>query len=56
MRAIKKQVYEVPFQSLHEAVMMANRDMVTRNKSVDFKEGTRSFTERRPPKFSDELD
>lgn len=54
MRMIKAQVYAVPFQSLHEAVMMANKDMLTSNVSADFKEGTASFREKRPPNFGDE--
>ena len=54
MRALKYQLYEVPFQTLHEAVLTANSDMVVANASADFKEGTRSFVEKRPPKFSSE--
>jgi enoyl-CoA hydratase/carnithine racemase len=56
MRVIKEQVYEVPFQSLHEAVVMANRDMVVSNAGPDFREGTRSFLEKRPPHFADDVD
>jgi enoyl-CoA hydratase/carnithine racemase len=56
MRAIKQQAYEAPFQTLHEAVMMANQDMVVSNGSADFKEGTRSFAKKRPPKFTGEPD
>jgi enoyl-CoA hydratase/carnithine racemase len=53
MRMMKRSVYQVPFQSLHDAVMMANRDMLTSNASTDFKEGTASFREKRPPRFQD---
>jgi enoyl-CoA hydratase/carnithine racemase len=54
MRMMKAQVYAVPFQTLPEAVMMANRDMLVSNVSPDFKEGTTSFREKRPPRFHDE--
>lgn len=54
MRVIKEQLYEVPFQTLHEAVLMANRDMVISNASADFREGTASFKEKRPPQFKND--
>ncbi|MFG1265809.1 MULTISPECIES: enoyl-CoA hydratase [Xanthobacter] len=54
MRVIKEQVHEVPFQTLHEAVLMANRDMVVSNAGADFREGTASFREKRPPRFQDD--
>lgn len=54
VRVIKEQVYEVPFQTLHEAVLMANRDMLISNASADFREGTASFREKRPPRFQDD--
>jgi enoyl-CoA hydratase/carnithine racemase len=53
MRMMKRAIYEVPFQNLHEAVMMANQDMLVSNVSADFKEGTASFREKRPPWFQD---
>ena len=52
-RMMKRALYQVPFQSLHEAVMSANQDMLTSNVSADFKEGTASFREKRPPRFQD---
>lgn len=51
LRVIKEQVYEAPFQTLAEAVAMANRDMLVTNMSDDFKEGYRAFLEKRPPRF-----
>jgi len=54
MRVIKEQVYEVPFQTLHEAVMEANKDMLISNVCADFKEGTASFREKRKPNFPGE--
>jgi enoyl-CoA hydratase/carnithine racemase len=52
MRAMKEQVWEAPFQTLAEAVAMANRDMLISNASVDFREGTKAFQEKRKPNWS----
>jgi len=52
MRVIKRQLYEVPFQTLAEATIEANREMVASLGSEDFKEGVASFVEKRPPRFS----
>jgi enoyl-CoA hydratase/carnithine racemase len=51
-RMIKQQVYEVPFQTLGEAVILANQDLLESNRCNDFKEGTASFLEKRPPRFT----
>jgi enoyl-CoA hydratase/carnithine racemase len=53
MRVLKEQVYEAPFQTLAEAVAMANQDMLITNASDDFKEGYRAFLEKRPPRFTE---
>jgi enoyl-CoA hydratase/carnithine racemase len=49
---IKRQLYEVPFQTLAEATIDANREMVVALRGSDFREGVASFMEKRPPKFT----
>jgi enoyl-CoA hydratase/carnithine racemase len=51
---IKRQLYDVPFQTLAEATIDANREMVTALRGSDFREGVASFMEKRPPKFTGE--
>jgi enoyl-CoA hydratase/carnithine racemase len=51
-RGIKEQVYDVPFQTLAEAVVSANQDLLVSNRCNDFREGTASFLEKRPPRFT----
>ena len=52
VRVMKRQVWEAPYQSLGEAVAMANAEMVESLRSEDFTEGVAHFVERRPAKFS----
>jgi enoyl-CoA hydratase/carnithine racemase len=49
---IKRQLYEVPFQTMAEATIDANREMVKALQGSDFREGVASFMEKRPPKFT----
>jgi enoyl-CoA hydratase/carnithine racemase len=49
---IKRQLYDVPFQTLSEATIDANREMMVSLRSSDFREGVASFMEKRPPKFT----
>ena len=52
MAVIKRQLYEVPFQTLAEATIDANREMGKALRGNDFREGVASFMEKRPPKFT----
>ncbi len=49
---IKRQLYEVAFQTLAEATIDANREMALAARSRDFKEGVASFIEKRVPNFT----
>jgi enoyl-CoA hydratase/carnithine racemase len=51
---IKRQLYDVPFQTLAEATIDANREMLVALKGSDFREGVASFVEKRPPRFTGE--
>jgi enoyl-CoA hydratase/carnithine racemase len=52
MAVIKRQLYDVPFQSLAEATIDANRAMEISLASSDFKEGVASFVEKRAAQFT----
>jgi enoyl-CoA hydratase/carnithine racemase len=52
LRVMKKQLWELPFQTLHEAVVTDSADMLEANKCEDFKEGKRAFMEKRKPVFT----
>jgi enoyl-CoA hydratase/carnithine racemase len=49
---IKRQIYDVPFQTLAEATIEANREMMVALRGSDFREGVASFMEKRPPRFT----
>ena len=48
---IKRQLYDVPFQTLAEATIDANREMVVALRGSDFREGVASFVEKRAPRL-----
>ena len=52
MRVIKEQVYNALFQTLAEAIDVANEEMVKSFTSEDFKEGVAHFLEKRAPAFT----
>lgn len=52
MAVIKRQLYDVPFQTLAEATIDANREMAIALAGADFREGVASFIEKRPPRFT----
>ncbi|WP_223476399.1 enoyl-CoA hydratase [Oricola indica] len=52
MGVIKRQQYEVPFQTLAEATITANHEMALSVQSEDFKEGVAHFIEKRAPRFT----
>jgi enoyl-CoA hydratase/carnithine racemase len=49
---MKKQVYEALFQTLGEAIDVANKEMAESLACQDFKEGVAHFLEKRPPAFT----
>lgn len=52
VRVMKRQLWEAPYQSLGEAVALANAEMVASIRSEDFTEGVAHFMERRPARFT----
>ncbi len=52
MGVIKRQLFEAQFQSLGEAVDVANREMMQSFGSEDFKEGVAHFVQKRAPAFT----
>ena len=51
-RVLKQQLWELPFQSLHEALMSDSQEMLDSNVCEDFQEGKNAFKEKRPPRFT----
>lgn len=52
LRVIKQQLWKLPWQSLHEAVIDDSEEMMHSNVCEDFKEAKRAFAEKRPPNFT----
>jgi len=52
VRVMKRQLWETPYQTLGEAVALANTEMVTSIQSEDFREGVAHFQEQRPARFT----
>jgi enoyl-CoA hydratase/carnithine racemase len=52
VKVMKQQLGAVPFQSLTEAIALANREMFDSIQSKDFKEGIAHFVERRQAHFT----
>src|SRR5439155_26113930 len=52
LRVLKRQLWELPFQTLHEAVMSDSEEMLRANVCEDFAEGKRAFLEKRKPRFT----
>jgi enoyl-CoA hydratase/carnithine racemase len=52
LRVMKRQLTEAPFQSLAQAVGLANAEMKSSFRSADFIEGVAHFIERRPARFT----
>ena len=51
-RVMKRQIWEAPYQTLGDAVSLANAEMVESLRSDDFREGVQHFVEKRAPRFT----
>jgi enoyl-CoA hydratase/carnithine racemase len=52
LRTLKGQLWNLPFQSLHEACIGDSEEMLRTNVSEDFQEGKLAFKEKRAPRFT----
>lgn len=52
LRVLKRQLWELPFQTLHEALISDSEEMLRANVCEDFQEGKKAFMEKRPPRFT----
>ncbi len=52
LKIMKRQIYEAQFQTLAEASVVGDEEVVGSMESEDFKEGVAHFLEKRPPKFT----
>ena len=51
LRVMKQQLWDLPFQTLQEALVTDSAAMLEANVCEDFKEGKRAFMEKRAPRF-----
>lgn len=52
VRVMKRQLWDAPFQTLGEAITVANAEMFDSIESEDFTEGVAHFLEKRKPNFT----
>ncbi len=52
LRVLKQQLWELPFQTLHEALITDSAAMMEANLCEDFEEGKLAFKEKRKPQFT----
>ena len=52
LRVMKQQLWDLPFQTLQEALVTDSAAMLEANVCDDFKEGKRAFMEKRAPRFT----